>query len=103
MSLNIRDLTKRLLVSTVLLVFMMPFGSATVSVLVSHSTVSIPLLGTQTFTARVMGTSNDGVVWLVNGIAGGNSSVGTIVASGEGTALYSAPASPPSPATVTVS
>jgi hypothetical protein len=42
------------------------------------------------FSASVTGTSNTGVTWSVNGVAGGNSSVGTITASG----LYTAPTQP---------
>ena len=41
----------------------------------------------QQFHALVTGTTNSDVIWLVNGIAGGNASVGTITASG----LYTAP------------
>jgi hypothetical protein len=39
------------------------------------------------FTATVYGTTNQGVIWQVNSITGGNSSVGTISSSG----LYTAP------------
>ncbi|MGC1226316.1 MAG: hypothetical protein WA252_18465 [Candidatus Sulfotelmatobacter sp.] len=42
---------------------------------------------TQQFTATIQGISNTAVSWSVDGIAGGNSSVGTISASG----LYTAP------------
>src|SRR5437879_9198524 len=51
--------------------------------------------GTQQFTATVQNTSNTAVTWQVNGVTGGNATVGTISSSG----LYTAPASP---ATVTV-
>jgi hypothetical protein len=54
--------------------------------------------GTLTFTATVTGATNAGVTWQVNGVAGGNSTVGTISALG----IYKAPASVPSPETVTV-
>jgi len=57
------------------------------------------LLGnTQQFTATVTGSSNTAVSWSVNGVAGGNSKVGTISTAG----LYTAPQDLPSPATVTV-
>src|SRR5213079_342410 len=46
-------------------------------------------------TATVQNTSNTAVTWQVNGVTGGNATVGTISSSG----LYTAPASP---ATVTV-
>jgi serine protease len=54
--------------------------------------------GTQSFTATVTGTLNTAVTWQVNGVTGGNATVGTISTSG----LYSAPTVVPSPATVTV-
>src|SRR5579864_3726541 len=52
---------------------------------------------TQQFTATLTGSSAV-VTFSVNGVAGGNSSVGTISASG----LFTAPAALPSPATVTI-
>lgn len=52
----------------------------------------------QTFTATVTGTTTTGVTWSVNGMPGGNSSVGTINSTG----LYTAPDSLPSPNNVTV-
>ena len=54
---------------------------------------------TQQFTATVQNTSNKSVTWKVNGVTGGNSTVGTISASGS----YRAPSSVPNPAVVTVS
>ena len=77
-------------------------------VTVSPSTVNISTGAAQVFTATVSGTGSPpaGVTWSVNGIAGGNSTVGTIVTSGTSgnatTAVYTAPAAPPSPATVTI-
>jgi trimeric autotransporter adhesin len=50
------------------------------------------------FTAAVTGTSNTAVTWQVSGVAGGNSTVGTISTTG----LYQAPATVPAPATVTI-
>jgi len=44
------------------------------------------------FTAIVQSASNPAVAWQVNGIPGGNSSVGTITPSGAATASYTAPA-----------
>ena len=72
------------------------------------ATANVPTSGAQVYTASVTGAGNasTGVAWSVNGIPGGNSTVGTIVESGASngttTALYTAPAVPPSPATVTV-
>ena len=45
--------------------------------------------GTQQFTANVQGTSDSSVTWTVNGVAGGNSSDGTVSPAG----LYTAPTS----------
>jgi hypothetical protein len=52
----------------------------------------------QTFTAAVTNTSNTAVTWSVNGVSGGNATVGMISATG----VYTVPAVAPSPATVTV-
>lgn len=75
-----------------------------IAVSVSPTSASVPTMGAQVFAASVSGTGNPStaVTWSVNGIAAGNSSVGTIVADGPDTALYTAPATPPSPATVSV-
>ncbi len=51
-----------------------------------------------TLTATVTNTSDTSVVWSVNGIAGGNSIVGTITTTG----VYTAPADLPSPSTVQI-
>ncbi len=53
---------------------------------------------TQQFTAAVSGTATPSVTWSVNGVVGGNATVGTISATG----LYTAPAAVPSPQTLTV-
>ena len=54
--------------------------------------------GTLTLSAKVNNTSNQIVSWLVNGVAGGNATVGTISAAG----VYTAPAALPTTPTVTV-
>jgi len=57
------------------------------------------LVGNQlTFTATVTNTADTSVSWSVNGIVGGNSSVGTITANG----AYTAPADLPAPATAQI-
>jgi hypothetical protein len=73
-------------------------------VTVMPNPVTLPDGGAQVMTANVQGTGNPatGVTWTVNGIAGGNSTVGTIVPNGANTAVFTAPAVPPSPATVRV-
>ena len=66
-----------------------------VSVTIAPTSATVAARGTQQFTATVQNTSNTAVTWQVNGVTGGNATVGTISSSG----LYTAPASP---ATVTV-
>ena len=70
----------------------------TPAVTVSPATANVVEGSTQQFTATVINSSSTTVTWQVNGVAGGNSSVGTIDATG----LYTAPAIVPSPASVTV-
>lgn len=69
-----------------------------VSLALNMTSTSLQVSGTQQFTATILGTTNTDVTWTVNGVAGGNSSVGTISNAG----LYTAPEYPPSPNTVTV-
>lgn len=79
-----------------------PSGATTVTVTVQPSSATIALGGTQQFEATVTGSSNAGVTWEVNGVAGGNSTSGTIASSGADAATYTAPGALPSPPTVTV-
>jgi hypothetical protein len=72
---------------------------APVGVSVAPATASLQTGATQDFTATVTNSSNATVTWRVNGVAGGNATVGAISTSG----VYSAPSMVPSPATVTVS
>jgi serine protease len=69
-----------------------------VTVTVTPATASISTRATQSFTATVANTSNTAVTWQVNGVAGGNSTVGTISSAG----VYTAPAAVPTPAIVTI-
>src|SRR5438128_6539426 len=73
-------------------------SSVSTAVHVSPSTAIVATGTTQQFTVTVTGITNTTVNWSVNGTAGGNSTVGTISASG----LYTAPSSIPNPATVQV-
>jgi len=70
----------------------------TISVSVVPLATSVFLGAPQQFTATVTNTTNPGVNWSVNGVSGGNPSVGTI----SNTGLYTAPQIMPSPATLTV-
>ena len=69
-----------------------------VSVSISPQSASVRIRRTRQFTASVQGTTNTKVTWQVNGVTGGNATVGTVSTSG----LYTAPGAVPSPATVTV-
>jgi len=62
-------------------------AAAVVSVTVSPAAATVRVGQKQQFTATVTGTSNTSVAWKVNGIAGGNSTVGRIGSAG----LYTAP------------
>ena len=86
----------------------LPSAAASAQVLITStfpvtlSPASITLItggGTQAFAATVAGIASNAVTWQVNGITGGNASVGTISVAG----VYTPPAAPPAPATVTVS
>ncbi|HEY1262688.1 MAG TPA: hypothetical protein VGF06_04140 [Terriglobales bacterium] len=68
-----------------------PAGSVTVSV--DPASASVIITQTQQFTATVQNASDTTVKWSVNGVAGGNSTVGTISSSG----LYTAPVLVPDP------
>ena len=68
-----------------------------VNVTISPTSATVATGGTQQFTATV-NTSNTAVTWQVNGVTGGNATVGTISSSG----LYTAPATVQSTTTVTV-
>jgi len=69
-------------------------------VTITPSPVIMPVGGTQTFTASVANVTNTAVNnWSVNGVAGGNSTVGTITSTGSNTATYTAPSVIPSTVT----
>jgi hypothetical protein len=70
-----------------------------VGITISPTTTTVRVGRTKQFTAKVQNSANKSVIWKVNGIAGGNSTVGTINSSG----IYRAPSSVPTPASVTVS
>jgi hypothetical protein len=68
-------------------------GGGGISVSVSPKTASKFPGEQQPFTAAVSGSTNTALAWQVNGVSGGNASVGTVDAAG----LYTAPAVVPSP------
>jgi len=68
------------------------------AVVVSPATMNVQQGSTQQFTATVINSNNPAVNWLVNGIIGGNASVGTVNSTG----LYTAPLVTPNPPTAAV-
>ncbi|MGB7844050.1 MAG: hypothetical protein WBL63_00415 [Candidatus Acidiferrum sp.] len=72
-------------------------GTNTVTVTLTPTTATVVVGQNVAFQATVTGSTNTAVTWQVNGIAGGNATIGTIV-----TGVYTAPAAVPSPASVTV-
>src|SRR6516162_2738747 len=78
---------------------------AQVTVTISPALATLATLATQPFTATVSGTTNTAVSWQVNGVVGGNSSVGlisTTIPGSSNEALYLGASSVPSPASVSV-
>src|SRR5579859_6979644 len=71
---------------------------AGITVTVFPSATSVVIGQTVPFSATVTGTTNSTVNWEVAGVAGGNSTVGTITSGG----LYTAPNALPNPSTVVV-
>jgi len=76
--------------------------SPIVTVSISPPSAQISAGASVQFTATVQNASNPAVNWQVNGIPGGNSSVGTIAPSGAATASYTAPANVTGPVTVSI-
>jgi serine protease len=75
-----------------------PAAVLPVTVAVTPATQTVQVGAMQKFMATVTNSSNTTVTWSVNGVAGGNSTVGMISTAG----AYTAPTTVPSPATVTV-
>jgi hypothetical protein len=61
-----------------------------VTVSISPASYTVPVNGSQQVNVKLCGNSSDFAKWSVDGIAGGNSTVGTIDANG----IYTAPSSP---------
>jgi hypothetical protein len=77
-----------------------PPPPAVTSVTVSPSTANLLVKAAQQFNANVQGTGSfdPSVTWFVNGVLGGNATVGTITNTGG----YSAPTTVPNPANITI-
>jgi len=69
-----------------------------INLTVAPTTAQVPAGATQQFAATVTGPSNTAVTWSVGGVAGGNSTLGTV----SNTGLYTAPATVPTPPQLTV-
>lgn len=71
---------------------------------ISPSSINVAESEQQTFTATISSSGHpaSGVTWSIDGIAGGDATLGTIVASAQNTAVYTAPAVMPSPPAVAV-
>ena len=72
--------------------------TSTVIIVLVPTSATLPVGDSQQFAANVSGASNTAVTWQVNGVTGGNATVGTISALG----VYQAPSAIPAPATVMV-
>ena len=66
-------------------------GSGTITITIAPSSVTVAPGGKQQFTVTMSGASNNSVIWAVNGVPGGNGTIGTISSTG----LYAAPATVP--------
>ena len=74
-------------------------GPGLTALSVIPSNASIPGVVQQQFTAKTGDGSTPTVNWSINGIAGGNGTLGTIDANG----MYTAPEFPPAPNSITIS
>ncbi len=72
--------------------------ASSVTVAVSPATANIRAAASLTFAAAVTGSTNTAVTWSVNSTPGGNSTLGSITSAG----AYTAPATLPSPNSVTI-
>lgn len=71
-----------------------------IAVNIAPNSANVAPGGSANFTATVSGTApaNSGVSWSVNGVSGGNATVGLLSATGTNSATYTAPAIPPAAA-----
>jgi uncharacterized protein (DUF1800 family) len=68
--------------------------------LLPNAGTSVRVTNTLKIGLTITGTNNTGVTWLINGVAGGNSQIGTIVANADGSVTYTAPAVVPTPSNI---
>jgi len=69
----------------------------TIAVTLSPSSKSLPLGGTQAFTAAVSHTSNTALKWYVNGVLNGNAAEGTLTGTGSRRTYKAPPVDVPNP------
>jgi hypothetical protein len=69
-----------------------------ITISVTPTAANVRAGATQSFNATVTGTTNESVNWSVNGVPGGNSTIGTIRSNG----VYTAPVTLPNPNTITI-
>jgi hypothetical protein len=72
---------------------------AQITVSVTPTAANVRAGAGQPFSASVTGTTNQSVTWSVNGVVGGNATVGLVTDTG----VYTAPAVPTNPNTITIS
>src|SRR5271154_2931305 len=65
--------------------------------LMTNAGTSVRVTNSVKIGLTVAGTNNTGINWLINGIAGGNAQIGTIVTNADGSVTYPAPAVVPTP------
>ncbi len=75
-----------------------PDNTTSISVTVTPATATVRAGANASFAAAISGSTNTSVTWSVNSVNGGNATMGTIDANG----MYTAPASLPTPNTVTI-
>jgi hypothetical protein len=73
-------------------------SSPVISIAIFPSAASVPLGQSKQLVATVCGTTDDGVVWAINGLQGGSSATGTVSSTG----TYLAPSTAPAGNSVTV-
>ncbi len=76
-----------------------PPPPAPVAISISPTSANIRAGASQTFAAQLTNATNQNVTWMVDGVAGGSATTGTISPTG----AYTAPSSLPNPNTLTVS
>ena len=72
------------------------------SVAVTANAQSVLASGTLQLTAAVTGVANPSIVWDVNGVSNGNTTLGTISSATGMSAVYTAPSALPSPPVITI-